>query len=119
MSDLQCAARFLVLPAVDDAAVDRLRDERVALVYDADPGAADELRTAAELLGVVVAPAGGRVSLVDVRDRAPAALDVLRDLADLHRGETVVVRVRGEGRTGLEVLVDNDGITVTNRPSAR
>lgn len=115
MSDLQCAARFLVLPGVDDAAVDRLRDERVALVYDADPGGADELRMVAERLGVVVAPAGGRVSVVDVRDRTPSAIDVLRDLADLHRGETVVVRAQGEGETWLEVLVDNDGVTVTRR----
>lgn len=120
MSDLQCPARFLLVAPAASAA-ERLRHERVAAVYAGPDGSAsaDEL-SAEELgraLGAPVRRPGPAVDLGAVLAREPGPLAALEDLADLHRGETVVVVAAGPpdrdvGRDLVEVLVDADGITV-------
>jgi len=107
MSDLQCAARFVLL--TDPGATAQLGHERVAAVYDARPGGHDE--TSVELLGLavqVVAP----LTLRGVLDRSPQALGALGDLADLHRGETVVVLSGGSAGGRVDVSLDGDGVVV-------
>lgn len=120
MSDLQCPVTFYVLSpraagAADDEAEPRLPvsdDEvRVALVYAAPTRifAAERL---AESLGCVV--------------RAEDSLDeevlpALHDLADLHRGEIVVVLPAAQVPTHsaspavpwVRVRIDGDGTSIT------
>lgn len=111
MSDLQCAATLLITGAegVDaDRLADTLRPHHVAAVY-ASP-LADAERVAAVVarrLGVSrhALPAGGR------------GAETVEGVADLHRGETVLVVADGEQVPGVpdeglaEVLVDGDGWT--------
>lgn len=108
MSDLQCAARFLLLPSSDveehRRRVASLRFERVARVYAAQPDLAAARRLAAGL-GV---PAGLIAGLI-AGEPVPVD-DALRDLADRHRGETVVV-VTAAVSSAWVVLVDGDGAT--------
>lgn len=119
MSDLQCPARFLVLSAPDGSLADSLRHERVAAVYDGPPAAAadgeGEREGAAALaaaLGLPLRAMEHRLLAADVVTRQPGALDALRDLADLHRGETVVVAGEGAAGQRVDVAVDGDGVTV-------
>jgi hypothetical protein len=120
MSDLQCPARFLLLSGPDASAAQGLRHERVAAVYDGPParttdGGPSRAAGAAALgdaLGLPVRVMARPLSLPDVLAREPTALDELRDLADLHRGETVVVLVAGEQGRRVEVAVDGDGVSV-------
>lgn len=122
MSDLQCPARFVVI--VRDSTTVEL--ERVAVVYD---GSGEELPggvTFAERLAASLAvphrpiphgPAPHRpvpppLVVDDVAGRSPAALEVLGDLADLHRGETVVLVVGGAPGSRLDVHIDADGMVV-------
>jgi len=120
MSDLQCPARFLLLSEPDASVAQGLRHERVAAVYDGPPApATDEEPSRAagaaalgDALGLRVQVMARRLSAADVLARAPEALDELRDLADLHRGETVVVVVAGKPGGRLEVWVDGDGVSV-------
>lgn len=107
MSDLQCAARFVVV--TDPGATARLGHERVAAVYDARPNGHHE--TARELLGLAVQVVGP-LTLRGVLDRAPQALETLRELADLHRGETVVVLSEGAAGGRVDVSLDGDGVVV-------
>jgi hypothetical protein len=118
MSDLQCAATFLVLGAGGwDRAVQDLRHARLAAVYAVVPHAEVAARIADE--------AGLPVRSLE----EPAGTtypDGLSALADLHRGETVVVVLRPDAvsalaeRGGLDpardrmirVAVDADGWTV-------
>ena len=118
MSDLQCPASFLVLGTggADRAAPD-LRHARLAAVYAVSPDA----DVAARIAHVAGLP-------VRLLEEPPGTTypDGLDDLADLHRGETVVVVLRpGElaslaERGGLDpardrvlqLAVDADGWTV-------
>jgi len=119
MSDLQCPARFIVLATVDEATTDLLSVERVAGVYDGQrhgrggPEDGSGLGVLAGRLGLAVQRTDAPVVLEEVRARTPSSLRVLTGLADLHRGETVVVRGVGAQGTRLEVLVDADGVVVT------
>ena len=114
MSDLQCPATLLVLPSGDaELPVVLLRQSRLAAVYaePADRASADRF---AGVVGVAVRTLA--------REGAPY-VERLGDLADLHRGETILVllpagdvatlaaqkRVPDEARTGLEVTIDSDG----------
>ncbi len=115
MSDLQCPARFLVV-AVPGAVrpepwAEALRNERVAAVYDAPPHA-DGAQALAGALGLPVHAMTRRLTLAEVAAASTVALDVLRDLADLHRGETVVVLADGPAGRRVVVTVDADGVTV-------
>ncbi|MGZ5417544.1 MAG: hypothetical protein ACXWDI_10215 [Nocardioides sp.] len=118
MSDLQCPATFLVLGtgAADRPAPD-LRHARLAAVYAVAPDAEVAARIAREAglpLRWLQEPSGTTYP------------DGLADLADLHRGETVLVVLRPGAvsalaeRGGLDptrnrvirVAVDADGWTV-------
>ena len=104
MSDLQCPATFLVV-RVDTLGegwsgevaglADRLRDRRVAAVYGGTTASAlavsaalaDGLGVPSHALAVPPTPPGGPADgAAVVRYRA-----ALEELADLHRGETVLV----------------------------
>lgn len=111
MSDLQCAATLLVTSSdgIDaDRLADTLRPHNVAAVY-ASPIAQAERAAAvvAQRLGVArrALPAGGR------------GHEALEGVADLHRGETVLVVGDAElvpvvpAHGVAEVLVDGDGWT--------
>lgn len=110
MSDLQCPARLLLLSEPDASTAEALRHERVAAVYDGPPGSgAAELGRA---LGLPVQVLARPIRLVDVLAREAGALDDLRDLADLHRGETVVVAAVGDPGARVDVALDGDGLRV-------
>jgi hypothetical protein len=98
---------------------EELRHERVAAVYvdPPSPGAA----ALAGALGLDAQALARPIALVDVLERDPGALATLTDLADLHRGETVVVGAEGESGHRLEVAVDGDGprIGVVSRGAGR
>jgi hypothetical protein len=115
MSDLQCPARFLVVAAPGtvrpEALAESLRHERIAALYDAPPHA-DEAEALAGALGLPLHDLTRRLTLAEVAARSPEALDVLRDLADLHRGENVVVVGEGPAGQRVDVSVDGDGVTV-------
>lgn len=109
MTDLQCPARFLVC-VVDHRTAISLRNERVAAVYDGTSGQAGQ--AVAAQLGVPVAGTTYRVAVEAVLEREPAVLGVLAELADLHRGETVLVAADGGSGQQVEVSVDGDGVRV-------
>jgi hypothetical protein len=123
VSDLQCPARFLVVAGADAITAEELRHERVASVYDGQRGPGD-VRAAAELaraLDLPVQDLARSLSLADVLAHEALAIDALRDLADLHRGETVVVTATGGQGARVDVAVDGDGTTVVevSRGAAR
>ena len=105
MSDLQCAARIIVVTplALDDVPwlASQLYREHVQVVYAADdvPGSGT-VETLAEDLGVPFRSGHG---LLDDGSEG------LSDLADRHRGETVVVVRGGSDPEPLLLLVDADG----------
>jgi hypothetical protein len=108
MSDLQCAARVVVVTPAGLGDVkwlaSELYRERVQAVYAADDVPdTGPVETLAEDLGVPCHSAHG-----DLRDTT----DAFQDIVDRHRGETVVV-VRGGGATEpVLMLVDADGTSV-------
>ena len=107
MSDLQCAARLIVLnpPGLVDvgALASSLAREKVAAVYAADdvpdPDRAEGL---AEHLGLPVEL---------VRDSLRDATSGFEEIVDRHRGETVVVVRGGSAAAPVLLLVDADGMT--------
>jgi hypothetical protein len=150
MSDLQCPATFLVVRVntlgegwSGDVAglAERLRDRRVAAVYGGTTASAlavsaalaDGLGVPSHTLAVPPTPPGGPADgTAVVRYRA-----VLEELADLHRGETVLVvddgqvlepaltplvrRGLGEGPPRppyrpVTLEVDGDGWRLVDRP---
>jgi hypothetical protein len=119
VSDLQCPARFIVLTTVDAGTADLLAGERVAGVYDGKPHGPGETEDASGVdvlagrLGLGVQRTEAPVVLEELRARTPSALQVLTGLADLHRGETVLVHGTGAEGTRLDVLVDADDVVVT------
>jgi len=111
MSDLFCAARLLCLPAsrlTDGRSVDlrrALAAERLAAVYAPDPAAAEGAGALAA--PVTVQPllaAAGHVGAGGVGGPIRA---VLEEIADVHRGETVLVVVPAAVAGGA-VLVERD-----------
>jgi hypothetical protein len=116
VSDLQCAAHFIVVSSIDDELAQSLGDERVAAVYDArrppDRGPRGAVEELAGRLGLPVLAADGRLLVEDLRSAAPTAMGVLVPLADLHRGETVLVHAAGSPGTRLDVRLDGDGMVV-------
>jgi len=127
MSDLQCPATFLVLGPAGGDAVARLSGTRLAAAYAVPEG-----------LDVATALAGESGPPVTALELDTASYgSALAELADVHRGETVLVVVpravaavlagRGEDEVGpvaevLEVAVDSDGWSVrkwTSAPAGR
>lgn len=113
MSDLQCPARFLLVTVSSavDSAVATLRHQRVAAVYDVPPHA-DVVHAVAASCGLTVQGIPRRPCLQDVLSGDPATLEALQDLADLHRGENVVVAAEGAPGRRVDVSVDGDGTVV-------
>jgi hypothetical protein len=107
VSDLQCPARFLLVCGPDASLAEELGGERVAAVYADPPGPG--AAALARALGLEAQALARPIALVDVLHRDPEALATLTDLADLHRGETVVVDAEGEAGYRLEVALDGDG----------
>lgn len=104
MSDLQCAATLLLVPYGEvPTHAQALSSARVARVWAA---ATDPARRAADVLaadlGVGVTTSG------DLAGAEPSA-EVMGEIADQHRGETVVVVV-DRGDAVLEVVIDGDGL---------
>ncbi|MGH3330822.1 MAG: hypothetical protein ACRDPJ_05880 [Nocardioidaceae bacterium] len=113
MSDLQCAARFVVVDDVSDELLGQLRGERVAMVYDASADRpAGKAQVVAEALRVSARPLDRTIDVLELLARQPAAMDALRELADVHRGETVLVLAAGHATGVLEVSIDGDGVVV-------
>jgi hypothetical protein len=115
LSDLQCAATFVFAVAGDEAQMRALaadlRFRRVAVVY-AGGGAGPErsARTLSEALGVPLRTEpeldGGNASAL------------LEEIADQHRGETVLVVTAGPLLGDVvEMRVDADGWVVDSRAS--
>lgn len=110
MSDLQCHARLIVVnpPGFADPArlASALARERVAAVYTAvDVAGSGPVKTLADDLG---APTyRGDDELADTGSG-------FQQIADLHRGETVVIVRGGQEPMPVLLLVDSDG--VTSRP---
>ncbi len=111
MSDLQCPARLLLVSAQDTEVLGRLPGQRVAMVYDGQGSVSEQADALGEALGVPVRALGEDLAVGAVRAQEPAAMQVLRDVADLHRGETVLVLLETE--TAWEVSIDGDGVAVT------
>ncbi len=107
MSDLQCAARLIVVnpPGLVDleVLVSSLAHEKVAAVYAADdlpdPRRAEGL---AERLGASV-----ELACDSLRDSTSG----FEEIVDRHRGETAVVLRRGEHAAPELLLLDADGMT--------
>lgn len=110
MSDLQCPARFLILSEPNPSLADVLRHERVAAVYDGPPGSG--AAALGDALALPVQVMTRRLTLADVLAEDPDAVGDLRDLADLHRGETVVVVAEGVPGQRVDVSIDGDGVAV-------
>jgi hypothetical protein len=91
---------------------DDLREERVAAVYAA-PAAAEVASALGGALGVSAFDLERQVALDGVLAGQPDDIAVLEELADLHRGETVVVVAAGQPAQRAEVVVDADGVRVT------
>ncbi len=92
MSDLQCPATIILVPPAETAEMaERLRRRGIARVH-ASPDAGQPGRQLADALGVGLARFDGDVD----------------GLADMHRGETVVVLDNGRPGT-VELTIDNDG----------
>jgi hypothetical protein len=105
VSDLQCAARFVVLDEAGlgdvERLVTRLAGERVAAVYAAHPLTRDAAVTRlAERLGLPPVGVEGDLGFGG---------DGYEDLADRHRGETAVVVREGGATEPTLLLVDADG----------
>ena len=102
MSDLQCAATLLLVPAGRaEGLAETLTHAKVARVWTGTAAvAAQAAESLAAQLGVGVST---RAEMDDER------IDLaLSDIADEHRGETVVVVV-DHGDAIVEVAVDGDG----------
>ena len=110
MSDLQCPVRIFLTGPRDEEGVRRLAatlaQERIAAVLSDDRTAAS--RTAEQLaaaLGVSWTVRAGLRDLVGSTGRVPA----LDEIADLHRGEAVVVVGGSLGEAILALEGDADG----------
>jgi broad specificity phosphatase PhoE len=119
MSDLQCAATLLlVAPGETGRALDlgrSLHDVRLAVIYTSDlPAAVETAATVGAGTGAPVTVLEGLADDADVRAE-------LEGIADLHRGETVLV-VSSEAASGavvpqgtgptdgvVELTIDADG----------
>ena len=107
MSDLQCAARLIVVnpPGLADveALALSLALEKVAAVYaDADVPGTGRIESLAGHLGAAVQL---------VRDSLADATSGFEEIVDRHRGETVVVVRGGSAPAPVLLLVDADGMT--------
>jgi len=121
VSDLHCPATLLVIRAADPHVLaGALLPRTVARVY-CSPGSHGPATALAGELGVdVVLDEGlGRPEEGRLADAVGAGREALQGIADLHRGETVVVLLGRSTAVAevLEVSVDGDGFAVTPWPA--
>ncbi len=107
MSDLQCAARLIVVNPLGladiETLVSSLSREKVAAVYAAsDVTDTSRVEVLAEHLGAAVQL---------VRDSLRDGAGGFEEIVDRHRGETVVVVRGGSASAPVLLLVDADGMT--------
>ena len=96
----------------DDRTARWLCSARVALVYDAlGDGTAAAARSLGDALHVAVRPLEETVARDQVEQQTADAMRTLQSVADLHRGETVVLVVAEPGGP-LEVRIDGDGVVI-------
>lgn len=121
MSDLQCPATLLVLGRDGWPSGLRVPEHRnVAVVYcpadEVGPAAelADRLDTALRPVTELVGPAADaqEAPSVDEGGDWPGLHEALADIADLHRGETVVVYTPTR-EAGRQIRIDADGWAVS------
>jgi hypothetical protein len=112
MSDLQCPAHLVLLATPDPADAETLRHDRVAAVYDGPPGSG--AAALAEALGLPLQVMAHPLVIAGVLAQAPEQMTALGGLADLHRGETVVVAAEGRPGQRVDVTVDGDGVALTD-----
>lgn len=110
MSDLQCPAHLVLLATPGPSDAESLRHDRVAAVYDAPPGSGAAALAGA--LGLPVQEMARSLVIAEVLAEAPEPMTTLAGLADLHRGETVVVVAEGLPGQRVDVTVDGDGVAV-------
>lgn len=133
MSDLHCPASLVIVSPTESESVsgsltpagrdqaqrlgEELAGRNVALVYTSRlPRAVQTAEIVAARLGCTVRVLAGLAELA-VGDPARMA-DVLAEVADLHRGETVVVVGPQTGCARVELSVDADGWRFADRPGA-
>lgn len=119
VSDLQCPATLLVLGREGwPGHLPIPEDRNVAVVYcpadDIEAGAdlADRLDAALRPVHDLTAPAADDPPSVDEGTDWTILHEALRSIADLHRGETVVV-ITPTGEAGRELRIDADGWAVS------
>jgi hypothetical protein len=111
VSDLQCAATLLFLSLDDEATVAGLAAARVAAVYDGRHGEPSERAAAlAASLHVRLVTLAEPVTIDGVRNQRPEEVRVLDEVADQHRGETVVVLT--DASRPFRLKVDADGVVI-------
>lgn len=114
MVSLHCAATVLVRHPVD--ALDEiglLAQRRIAGIFATEPEA-DHVRDVARDLGLAVS----RIAVTSGEGWGFAHLneDVLQEISDVHRGESVLVLVSGEHPVeAMEIEIGDDGMRVLKR----
>ena len=91
--NVMCPARLILLPV---GSAESLAGQRIAMVY-ASPPVAESAEQVADRLGVrlVVVPELAEVPGESAIDAVRRSVEALSGIADLHRGETVVVIAPG------------------------
>jgi broad specificity phosphatase PhoE len=125
MSDLQCAATVLLVDAARLSSSQPLTDagdQRVMMVYaSTEPGALESAAAVARTLGVPCRELAGVQELSDGESDLQAAdryRRALEEIADVHRGETVlVVSHAGVMALVLPRLATNGGIGGEREPA--
>lgn len=109
MTDLQCAARLVVLnpPGLTEVEVvaQSLASQKLAAVYYADDGDCPGLATALAACWGLTAQAARDDDLGDVTAG-------FEQIVDQHRGETVAVVRPGRSPVPILYLVDSDAVVV-------
>ena len=146
MSDLFCPATLLVTTTGREqvsALAESLRDRRIARVFTSTmPPAVESGAVAAQVLGVGVVELEGLEDSEDAEGALTRFRGALEEIADLHRGETVLVLTHGgvmasvlpriatpvgadllvrasaPGEGPAELEVDADGIRLLSWPGA-
>lgn len=100
----------MVVGSLDERTIASLRLARVAAVYD---GRGAGGSAPPEAFGLTTRVLTRPLRVGDVLARREDALLGLRDIADQHRGETVVVLADGLPGERVDVRLDADGVSIS------
>lgn len=100
----------MVVGSLDERTIASLRLARVAAVYD---GRGAGGIAPPEAFGLSTRVLARPLRVGDVLARSEDALLGLRDIADQHRGETVVVLADGPPGDRVDVRIDADGVSIS------